>query len=150
MKRLLRREDAQRDPNLIWNQFINFLAISEIDQLDSTQRPAYLTFRYDSEVQNGGHLQFFVNRPTQLTSETIRALRQIGAMEQAALLRSAFERWVGKDRETPRTVDEFVEAARQVEFEDVDSRYCGVSPSVTQLLEKYLETHRDSFFELAG
>ena len=56
------REDTQRDPNLIWNQFTDFLAMSDIDHLDSAQRPAYLVFWYDSEVQNGGHLQFFLNR----------------------------------------------------------------------------------------
>jgi hypothetical protein len=81
MRRTLRREDAERDPDLVWNEFIEFLAMSDLDQLDSIQRAAALAFSYDSEVQNGGHLQFFANRPTELIPEAIGALRHIDAVE---------------------------------------------------------------------
>jgi hypothetical protein len=40
MKRVLRAEDARRDPNLVWNEFIHLLAFSEVSELDSTQRAA--------------------------------------------------------------------------------------------------------------
>src|SRR5262245_40778434 len=110
MKRVVSSEAAQRDPNLVWNEFIHLLAFSELDQLDASQRPAHLAFWYDSEVQNGGHLQYFENRPAELVPETIRALLQIGASQQADLLKSALERFGNRRREKLETVEEYVEA----------------------------------------
>jgi hypothetical protein len=150
MKRVFAPPRRQRDPNLIWNEFISLLAESQADQLDSNQRPADLAFWYDSEVQNGGHLQFFVNRPAALVADTIQALRGLGAIEQAALLKTAFERWTSEKRESPRTADQYVEAAHRAGFDDFDVSYYSVSPSVTELLEKCLEMNRGTFVELIG
>ena len=147
MKRVLHREEAQRDPNLVWNEFIHLLTFSEVGELDSKQRPAHLPFWYDSEVQNGGHLQYFENRPTELVGETIRALAALGASQQAAVLRSASERWMSRRRVKPRTVDEYVEESAKLEFEDLDNAYYGLSPSVTDMLENCLESNRGSFIE---
>lgn len=150
MKRVLRSEDAQRDPNLVWNEFIHLLAFSEVTELDSIQRPAHLAFWYDSEVQNGGHLQYFENRPTELVGETIRALVALGALRQAAVLKSASERWMSRRRVKPRTVDEYVEESAKMEFKDLDNAYYGLSPSVTDMLGNCLESNRGSFVELIG
>ena len=147
MKRVLRAEDARRDPNLVWNEFIHLLAFSEVSELDPTQRAAHLAFWYDSEVQNGGHLQYFENRPTELVGETIRALVALGASQQAAVLKSASERWKSRRREKPKTVDEYVEESAKMEFEDLDNAYYGLSPSVTDMLEGCLESNRGSFVE---
>src|SRR5215471_6272002 len=105
MKAVLRRQDVETDPRLLWNEFVRFLAASTPDELDRHQRPAHLAFWYESEVQNGGHQQYFWNRPVGLIDETIRALDSLGASAQAAILRLAGERWGERPREVPRTVE---------------------------------------------
>jgi hypothetical protein len=42
--------------------------------LSAEQRPAHLVFWYESEVQNGGHFQYFENRGTEHLAATIEAL----------------------------------------------------------------------------
>jgi hypothetical protein len=148
MKRFLRREDVERDPDLIWHEFIKLLAYSQIEELDATQLSAHLAFWYDSEVQNGGHHQFFANHSTELVPQRIEALQALGAPEQAALLKAAFDRWNTERRRKPRTTAEYVAIARMAEFEDLDAKYYSVRPSITELLEKCLEANRGAFIEL--
>ena len=54
MKAVLRRQDVETDPYLLWNEFVRFLAASTPDELDRYQRAAHLAFWYDSEVQKAG------------------------------------------------------------------------------------------------
>jgi hypothetical protein len=147
MKRSVSRRDVRQDPYLPWNEFIHLLAFSSLHELDPIQRPAHLVFWYDSEVQNGGHLQYFENRPAELAQETIRALVALGAAPQAAVLTSASERWMCRPRVKPRTVQEYVEESRKMEFADLDTAYYSLSPTVTGLLEKYLESSVAAFLE---
>jgi hypothetical protein len=52
-----------------WNAFIQLLALTDYDELAPQQRAAHLVFWYESEVQNGGHLQY---SPITLMSEVRR------------------------------------------------------------------------------
>ena len=101
MKPLVSRSLTEQDPNLVWNRFIGLLASSDIDELDANQRPAHLAFWYESEVQNGGHLQFFENRPVSLIDETIVALKSLGTAQHANVLKEAAELWRSHLRESP-------------------------------------------------
>lgn len=150
MKCVLRRDDAQRDPNLVWNKFVHLLAFSEAGELDPAQRPAHLAFCYDSEVQNGGHQQYFENCPTELVGDTISALVTLGASQQAAVLKSASDRWMSKHRGKPTTAAEYVEESLDMEFLDLDATYYALSPSITDLLERFLESNRGSFVDFIG
>ena len=49
----LSRKGVEREPFLVWNEFLRLLARSPIDELDANQRRAHLVFWYASEVQNG-------------------------------------------------------------------------------------------------
>jgi len=50
-------------------------------------------FWYESEVQNGGHLQYFENCGTERLAETIAALGSLGAPCHQEVLREAGALW---------------------------------------------------------
>jgi hypothetical protein len=147
MKRVLRRADAQRDPNLAWNEFVKLIARSGFEELDPSQHFAYLAFRYDSDVQNGGHLQYFENQPDELVNATIRALVELGASSHAQLLKRARARWTQREHDKSRTLEAYVTESLKMEFEDLDATYYDLRPNVTELLERHLESNRGLFLE---
>lgn len=58
------KQEVDAEPFRFWNAFVNVLAMKDYDDLSPEQRPAHLVFCYESEVQNGGHFQYFVNHGT--------------------------------------------------------------------------------------
>lgn len=72
-----------------WNAFIDLIATEDYENLNQIQRVANLCFWYDSEVQNGGHIQYFENKGTERVYETIKALKSLGASKQAYILGEA-------------------------------------------------------------
>ncbi len=58
----LTKSDVEEKPYCIWNAFVELLASHDYNELSPRQRAAHLVFWYESEVQNGGHLQFSENR----------------------------------------------------------------------------------------
>jgi predicted transcriptional regulator len=143
--RRLSKSDVEKEPYLVWNSFIDLIAMEDYDDLDEVQRIAHLCFWYDSEVQNGGHLQYFENRRLDLLPVTLEALNRIGAISQSDILKSAIDKLMIKPRKKIETVEEFVELAREGEFEKLDNNYYDASPSVLELLDKYLEQNQEYF-----
>jgi hypothetical protein len=135
----------QRNPFAIQNAFVSLICSDCAAQLPNL-RFAHLAFRYDGEVQNGGHLQFFTNLLTSegagivegRTQETVLALRQIKADLQAEILSLASERWLSQAREAPQDVTEYCEEALKAEFEDCDNRYYDCNPTTMERLEARL------------
>lgn len=68
--RKLSRAMLSQKPYEVWNAFVDLLAMENYTDLDEVQRAAHLCFWYDSEVQNGGHLQYFANRGIMLLNMT--------------------------------------------------------------------------------
>ena len=134
-------------PYEIWNAFVSLLAAESYANLDLVQRCTYLCFWYDSELQNGGHLQYFENRQTSLVPPTLEALKQLGAECQFAVLKRA-ARLVSAGREKSQTVEDFVNLAKAREFEQFDSAFYACEPSIKKLLEKYLQEHLSHFVEI--
>ncbi len=87
----LTRGEIEETPGLVWNAFVELVALTKYQDLSEEQRPAHLVFWYDSEVYNGGHLQYFENRRMQHLEETIEALRIMGAECQRLILAGAAE-----------------------------------------------------------
>ncbi len=54
--------------------------MEDYDDLSPEQRPAHLVYWYESEVQNGGHLQYFENRGTEHLAAAVKALGSLGAI----------------------------------------------------------------------
>ena len=129
-----------------WNAFIDLIATENYEDLADEQRIAHLAFFYDSEVQNGGHFQYFVNAHAQRASETIAALRGVGADDQASILADALKRWDRRPRPKISTAKDFVSAGQSM-FVDLDSCFHDSTPSIRQCLERYLDDHEPMFIE---
>src|SRR5438876_6695514 len=114
--RRLTKQEVDAQPFRVWNAYVDLLAMEDYRDLAEEQRPAHLVFWYESEVQNGGHLQYFENRGTELLQETVNALGLLGAGCQQQILREAGEVLVSRTRPPIRTVPEFSAAALKAEF----------------------------------
>lgn len=150
-KMIIRKVDKailEKEPYQLWNAFVDLLTTEEYDNLDEIQRIAYLTFWYDAEVNNGGHLQYFENRGTSHLADTINALKTLGAAAQAEILKEAGNLFLKKKRRPIKSVFAFVRAAKEGEFDEVDDKYYECEPSVQDLLEAYLEKNKDHFVEI--
>ena len=140
----LASRDVEADSNLIWNEFIGVVAC-DYEELEARQRPAHLVFVYESEVQNGGHLQYFENAGTSRIQETVDALKLLDATCQALVLKEAAEVYAVPSREHPKTVEEYVAAALEEEFSSYDERFHECSPSLIECLQTHLHLHQDWF-----
>ena len=145
----LSRQQLCGDPNVVWNAFVGLLAETESNQLTATQRAAQLVFLYESEVQNGGHLQFFENIGTGQIHDLVGALKRLGAACHANVLAVAGERWSEKDRLKIRSVEEYVGIAREGEFESLDRAFHECQPTLVDALEGYLRQHEPDFVVFA-
>lgn len=121
----------------VWNAFVNLLAMSEPGELDAEQRQAQLVFWYESEVQNGGHLQYFVNRGEAEAELAVLALRELRADSHSEILASALQSWQSEPRRAPSTVEEYVSEALEAEFASFDQAF-GAAESLSDLLERHL------------
>ena len=105
-------------------------------------------FLVDSEVLNGGHLQYFENRGTIQLNETVNALKIIGANDQAKLLEDAYYIYSGKSRNPINTIEDYVDVAQDGEFNEIDMYFYTCKPQMQDILEEYLNRHKDQFVEI--
>jgi hypothetical protein len=146
--RKLRRDTLQQKPYEEWNAFVNLIAMEKYEDLDSVQRVAHLCFSYDSEVQNGGHLQYFENIGTSRLGETIAALVVLGAEGQSRVLETAGHMIFEKPTDRIKTVEDYVAAALDDRFGAFDAAYYNCKPAIVDLLADYLKRYRDHFIEI--
>jgi hypothetical protein len=77
---------------LTWNAMIDLCAMEPLEACSPIQRKAALLFWYQSEVNNGGHFQYFMNRPNYPHREVLALLRELGASRSAAAFNGALGR----------------------------------------------------------
>jgi hypothetical protein len=148
--RRVNRAAIEVKPYEAWNAFVNLLSTEKYQDLNEVQRVAYLCFWYDSEVQNGGHLQYFENRGTAFLRETLAALAALGADCQRQILDAAGLLITMNESERGiETVDDYVGAARDGRFAAFDSAYYACKPDVESLLAGYFERNKSDFIEIA-
>ncbi len=146
---LLTKLAVDAEPYLPWNAFVDVVSLNPYSQLTPIQRAAHLIFWYESEVQNGGHFQYFENQGTTRVPETIAALRQVGAHQQAQVLTEAVAVFQSKPRSPAQDVDESVEGALEAEYEQFDERFHSCPEELQAYLERYLEAHIPDFVVVA-
>lgn len=142
MKRSVERAQVQREPHLLWNAFIDLIAIEDYAVLSPLQRKAHLVFWYDSEVQNGGHAQYFENRGTQLLVETMAALTDLGLSCHA----NALSRAAAALPAMPPQSD-WEEIVEEGFIEELDEAFGACRPTIQQALEQHLAAHHDEYVE---
>jgi len=148
IRRKLKRRDYEVQPYLAWNAFVSLLATEKYENLTPLQADATLIFWYDSEVQNGGHLQYFENKGVAKASGAVAALSRRGAAEQSRTLADAIAVWSSRPRPRIETAQEFCQAALKGEFDSFDRAYHACKPAVMDLLEEILKNNFSEFIEL--
>lgn len=142
MKRTVERARLHQEPHLVWNAFIDLLAVSEYGALSRIQRKAHLVFWYDSEVQNGGHSQYFENRGVSRLGETVAALRDFGLECQAEVLSRAAAALTDDRADWADTLsDGFVD--------ELDAAFHDCTPTATEALKRHLARHTTEYVEEA-
>ncbi|MEM1438278.1 MAG: DUF4375 domain-containing protein [Pseudomonadota bacterium] len=102
----------------------------------------WLTWRYDCQVQNGGHLQYFHNMDTTDVPKTISALLEVGAEKHAEILKSCFARSGAVNR--VRSLEEYSEMAAERSFTE-DSDYYALKPSMFDILQAFYAKDLESW-----
>jgi len=144
--RELKQTDTDLDPNLLWNEFVDIVSLLDFDESETSIEAASLCFWYDSELQNGGHLQYFENQGIENSKKLIEGLRKIGAETQKKVYEKALKVWMSKVRDSIDTIEEYVLEALEEEFHELDSEYYECTPDMNYYLKKFLENNENSFF----
>ncbi len=103
---------------------------------------------YDSELQNGGHLQYFENHRKNDYFEVINSLKAIGAEKQSSLLLKTSVIFLGKKRKPIKSVQSYIKKTENDEYSKFDSEYYHIKPDVNFYLEEYLKNNLNEFIEL--
>ena len=141
LRRRISKKMLQSNPYEKWNQFVDLLAMEDYADLTDIQKVAHLCYWYDSEVQNGGHLQYFENRGILLVTETALALTKLGAQSQTNILSKAINILSTKGISNIESLEEYIDEALEGKFDELDSEYYNCEPTIDDLLEKYLEKY---------
>ena len=144
------RRLVEKKPYLVWNAFVDLIAGSSYSHLSKKQRPAYLVFRYESEVHNGGHMQYFENFGTKRIEDTVAALELLGAPCHAKVLARAAARFNSQIRKRIRSVEEYVETALEGEFDLFDRKWGKCRPELEKVLKDYLSANQAEFVLVGG
>lgn len=146
----LKKTAVEKEPHLVWNAYIDLLATSDYQQMSAIQQTAHLAFWYESEMQNGGHLQYFENQGTTRLAETITALKTLQAAAQAAVLDAAARQYLAthKDQGDDGDIADFVSEALQGGFGDFDKQFLDCPTPLQKHLADYLEIHKAEFVEI--
>ncbi len=143
--RVVSKQEVHARPHSVWNAYVDLLATEGYCDLTPDQKIAHLVFRYECEVRNGGHLQFFENRGTEHLNETIEALGLLGPACQQRVLHEAGQVWLSRPRPEIETVREVCDAAMDGEFAEFDLRFERCDPTLQKKLEEYLNQRPSSF-----
>jgi hypothetical protein len=135
--------DLKANPHAMWNAFIASIS-DPFRILTAPQRVARLIFWYDSEINNGGHLQFFLNQGGD-PIKTIEALHSAGAFPQARILEQGLKRWESRARPKRNETYDYLALARQREFDDLDRAFGECAVSLTDVLESLLREHEAKY-----
>jgi hypothetical protein len=143
--RKLTKAQVEGRPYEVWNAFVNLLWMERYEDLCPEQRAAQLVIKYEGEVQNGGHLQYFENGRGERLDETIAALGVLGATCQQQVLREAAALWRGHARPRIQGAQQFCETALEGEFSELDQRFYACTPSLERHLESHLNQNRSRY-----
>lgn len=120
-----------------------------------------MCFWCDSEVQNGGHIQYFTNKEGNNFDETIIALDKIGALKQKEILMKVVNLFNTLDLADINNTKDFIDKvlvgydyvfpSEQIEdtfdeyINNYDMEYYNCEPTINDLLKKYLDVYEESF-----
>ena len=148
VRRQVKNSEVEENPYVLWNAFIDLIAVEDYEDLTEVQRLAHLVFWYDSEVQNGGHLQYFANSSGRRAKEAEIALKELGIECQQNILSEAVSHLSNNPLTEFGSIDDYVTGAHDDPFEAYDRRYYACPKDANQYLEAYLKRNLSHFIEL--
>jgi len=148
IRRKLSQKIIEKEEYQIWNAFIDILAMEDEKTLTDIQKNAQRAFKYESEVQNGGHVQYFENINLNDYSTIINSLKIIGANEHAKLLEKAIKHYF-KDRiKYIDTIKDLIDESLKDENLKMDFEYGEIKPDMNFYLKNYLNKYLEEFIEI--
>lgn len=145
IRRELTTEQVEKEPWTEWNSYVDLLAMEDYDDLTRIQQIASSLFWYDSEVQNGGHLQYFLNQGLENVKATLDALETLENKDYHEILKKALSKYQSLDLTGIEDVEDYIEEALEDHFGELDEKYHSIEPTIQSILEEYLEKNRDEF-----
>ncbi|MGN1338784.1 MAG: DUF4375 domain-containing protein [Oscillospiraceae bacterium] len=116
-----------------------------LERFSEPQRYVWAIQWYYSEVENGGHDQFFFNSTGIVWQLALDGLREIGCLHIEEILTEATQRLGGSpsfDRE-----ERIREMERHnAEFDDLDDEFYGYDSSLERALCSYIQSNREAFY----
>ena len=119
-------------PHILWNAFIDIISANPSSFPAGLQRQAALAFLYESEVQSGGHDQYFSNTRGEYTQETVFALRSLGDNCRAQNLAQAHAASGGGAIQTPSKFD---------------NEFHRCKPELIKVLGQHFQSHEQTYIE---
>jgi len=128
----LSREAVAAAPHIRWNAFLDIISANPSSFPIGLRRQASLAFLYESEVQNGGHDQYFANTRGEHAQETVFALRALGDNCRAQILAQAHAASGGGTTEIPSRFDD---------------EFHRCKPELIEVLSQHLQAHESLYIE---
>ena len=147
IRRKLTRKEAKEKEYLIWNAFVDLVTMEKECNLSEIQMHGKRAFDYDSEIQNGGHLQYFENYKHKDHNQVIESLLELNEIKQANLLEQALAIYNKKERPIIKDSIEYSKIALEGEFDELDLQYYKENPPLTEFMEEYIHIHSNQFVE---
>jgi hypothetical protein len=148
IRRKLSNKLIQKEKYQLWNSFIDLLSMESENNLTDIQKNAQRAFWYESEVQNGGHLQYFENVKFDDYSTIVQSIKEIGATEHANILEKALIIYFSKERQQIEDIENYIDEELEGEYINLDMEYGSIEPNMNYYLEKYLEKYKNEFIEI--
>lgn len=125
---------------------------SDLSAFTREQRLVFAVLWYDSEVNNGGHDQFFFNSTGIVWKDALDGLKSIGAEECAENLQKVIDKWGGSipfDREERQEkLDGLYDNEKDESidiFDENDSFYYDSEDDLEELIVKYAKANPKAF-----
>jgi hypothetical protein len=117
----------------------------DYDQLSSPERVFGLIWELESEVNNGGFHQYFLNSTGALAPHIVEALKAVGAVQTAALVQEAIAQ-VGSvpwsDDAARKTIMNALSSDVIEKLNKLDQSFYAYPNDLTELLYRYVDKHR--------
>ena len=127
---------------------VDLCAMEELEACTPVQRLAALVFWYQAEVNNGGHFQYFVNKPSFPHREVVAALRELGATHSANVLDAALRQLGGRLPLFPETAEDFEAGREQFDLGEFDVKWGSDGDREIQAaMLRYLQAHESEFVQ---
>jgi hypothetical protein len=121
--------------------------IRSVDPATKGQLGIYAATWYISEVNNGGHHQFFYNSTGMVWQQALDGFTLLGAEKHKAILQQAINLFPNSQPSTDRQLRyEQLEAIDNDKFDPLDDQLYDLTEDFNELAIKYIDSHPDEFF----